>query len=483
MTREQEKFNRLLEKCGCRPRPSFFDRPHWTRRQFFRIAGAGITGSFLVGRSKAAVVVPQLNVTTINSAKNVIFVLMAGAPSHVDTFDLKITNGVTPVANVKPDTINGLLWPTGIFPKLAGYVPDLAIVRSMRSHALVHTLAQTWTQIGRNPAAALGNISPNIGSVVALEKDPERQPSQVFPTFLALNSDGAAGPGYFDSKFAPFKSNPSAQGLPDTTNVAGQPAVEDRYTLLQTLDDSLRVNSPFGERAEDMNGFYAAAKGLMYNPIVDKAFRFTQPDSVRYGNSSFGNACLVANQVLTANQGTRFIQITLGGWDMHVNIYGANGNPAAGNNIFTLGKTFDDGMSALLGELKASGLLSETLVVAVGEFGRTVGALSGASGRDHYLQQFAVFAGAGVQGGRAIGSTTADGSSTADPGWGRQRDVNPEDIEATIYSALGINWTTIRYDDPFKRGFEYVPQAASNYWAPVNELWGKATAGAGFSIP
>ena len=73
-------------------------------------------------------------------------------------------------------------------------LPSIAIVRSMRAWALVHSLAQTWTQIGRNPAAALGSIAPNIGSIVAIEKDPERLPSQIFPTFLALNSGGAAGP-------------------------------------------------------------------------------------------------------------------------------------------------------------------------------------------------------------------------------------------------------------------------------------------------
>ena len=74
---------------------------------------------------------------------------------------------------------------------------DFAIVRSMQAWALVHSLSQTWTQIGRNPAGVLGNVSPNIGSVVAIEKAAERTPSQVFPTFLALNSGGAAGPGYF----------------------------------------------------------------------------------------------------------------------------------------------------------------------------------------------------------------------------------------------------------------------------------------------
>jgi uncharacterized protein (DUF1501 family) len=211
---------------------------------------------------------------------------------------------------------------------------------------------------------------------------------------------------------------------------------------------------------------------LMYNPTVNNAFKFAAADSARYGSTGFGNACLVAKQALAAGQGTRFVQITVGGWDMHQNIYGLNGNPAQGTNIFTLGKQLDDGVSALITDLKAAGLFDQTLIVMAGEFGRTVGKLSAANGRDHYPQQFAVFAGAGVKGGRAIGSTIADGSATDDPGWSRQRDIKPEDIEATIYSALGINWTTIRYDDPFGRGFEYVPHAKDDLYGPINELWG-----------
>ncbi|MCL5460382.1 hypothetical protein M3M33_17220, partial [Loigolactobacillus coryniformis] len=78
----------------------------------------------------------------------------------------------------------------------------------MRSWALVHSLAQTWTQIGRSPAAALGDVAPHIGSVVALEKEKERTPSQVFPTFLALNAGNASGSGYFSATYAPFKLNP-----------------------------------------------------------------------------------------------------------------------------------------------------------------------------------------------------------------------------------------------------------------------------------
>lgn len=470
----QDKFNQFIERHPHTRRNLGQFRPHLSRRQFFQLTGAGITGSYLAGQARATDLLWQAPVTTINKAKNVIFILLAGAPSHTDLFDFKLVDGVTPTATVKPDTINGVAWPTGTLPKLGAAFKnsDLSVVRSMRSWALVHNLAQTWTQIGRNPAAALGDIAPNMGTVVALEKTPERLPSHVFPTFLALNSDGAAGSGYFDSKYAPFKTTAAATGMVNTNNPDGEVRLNTKFDLMHSLDDTLRINSPYGKQVEDMDDFYRAAKGLMYNPTVDKAFRFTTGDSARYGTTGFGNACLVAKQALAAGQGTRFVQVTVGGWDMHQNIYGLNGNPANGTNIFTLGKTLDDGVSALIADLKAEGLFDQTLIVMAGEFGRTVGKLSAAAGRDHFPQQFAVFAGGGVKGGKTIGSTVADGSMTADPGWSRQRDVKPEDIEATIYSALGINWTTIRYDDPFGRGFEYVPHAKEDIYGPLTELWG-----------
>ena len=462
-----EKFERFLKQHP-HPHQWFLDRPHLSRRGFFQLMGAGVAGSFLAGPVRAIDIAQQSQVTTQNKAKNCIFILLAGAPSHTDTFDLKMVNGVTP-SGFNPSMIGGILWPTGIFPKLASQVPNLAIVRSMNAWALVHSIAQTWTQIGRNPAAALGSIAPNIGSVVALEKQSERTPNQVFPTFLALNSASAVGNGYFSASYSPFKVDPTNAGLPNTTNVDGQARVNERWSQLHLMDDPLRTNSPLGRPLEDMDNFYQAARGLMYNSTVDTAFRFTTANSQRYGSTSFGNSCLVASQVLAANQGTRFIQITLGGWDMHQDIYGQQ-NPNGGN-LFTLGRTFDNGLSALLSDLQSSGLLNETLVVIAGEFGRTVGAITPAGGRDHFLQQSVVFAGAGIRGGRAIGSTDATGASIVDPGWSRQRAVKTEDVEATIYSALGINWTTVRYDDPFGRGFEYVPFSDFDVYGPINELW------------
>jgi uncharacterized protein (DUF1501 family) len=136
-----------------------------------------------------------------------------------------------------------------------------------------------------------------------------------------------------------------------------------------------------------------------------------------------------------------------------------------------MGKQFDDAVSALLGDLKASGQLDSTLVVMMGEFGRTVGPITPAKGRDHWLQMSVVFAGAGITGGQTIGTTDSKGADTTDFGWSRQRYVKPEDIEATIYSAMGINWTNVRYDDPFGRGFEYVPFSEDDLYGPIDELW------------
>ena len=108
-----------------------------------------------------------------------------------------------------------------------------------------------------------------------------------------------------------------------------------------------------------------------------------------------------------------------------------------------------------------------------GEFGRTVGTITAQAGRDHWPQQFALLRRRRRQGRHASSAhTDAQGRDTVDYGWSQNRYVYPEDIEATIYSALGIDWTTVRRDDPFGRGFEYVPKTGPFPFMPVHELWG-----------
>ena len=152
--------------------------------------------------------------------------------------------------------------------------------------------------------------------------------SDIFPTFLALNSNGAVNQGYLSGKYAPFKVTPSAAGISNTTNPTGQTRFENRFKLLNSLDSSLRTNAPNGAEMSDYNEFYIDAKQLMYNPEVNRYFGYTAARSAEFGSTATGNAMLVASQVLKADLGTRFIQITSNdGWDMHSDIYLPVANP------------------------------------------------------------------------------------------------------------------------------------------------------------
>jgi hypothetical protein len=426
------------------------------------------------------------NVTTMGTARSCIFIFLTGAPSHTDTFDLK--EGSWLPTFFAPTSYGDIRFPQGLMPNLADQLGKIAIVRSVQAWATAHNLAQTWAQIARNPTAALGKIAPNIGAVVALEKE---KTGAKLPGFIALNSNNPVGPGYLKSRYAPFGLNPNGAGLPGGTHPDGQVRFDTRIQLLNSMDTSLRIGSPFGRDVEDMGTFYEQSRGMMYNTQIDNVFRYTTDERRRYGQypngtgpngsygeNAFGDACIVARNIVKANLGTGFVRIDLGGWDNHSNIYTEQG-------LYPRARSLDGGLAGLLKDLAAapglaSGktLLDETLVVAMGEFGRTVsgptsGSLNNQNGRDHFQQHFCLFAGGGVKGGRAIGSTNPSGAYVEDPGWERARSVRPEDLAATIYSALGIDWTTVRYDDPFKRGFEYVPFAASNdAYGPVNAAFG-----------
>ena len=144
----------------------FWKRPLTNRRMFFRHAASAVGGYMLLPslQEKAKA---QSTMTPVGTAKNVIFVLMTGAPAHIDTFDLKV--GPWTPSFMAPTTFNGMAFPQGLMPNLANTIGDIALVRSIRAHATAHSLAQTWVQIGRNPIQGLNNIAPHIGSVVSLE--------------------------------------------------------------------------------------------------------------------------------------------------------------------------------------------------------------------------------------------------------------------------------------------------------------------------
>lgn len=452
----------------------------FSRRRFLQVAGTGLVASYF-----ADVVSPSLlraqtapGATLRSTAKNCIFILLTGAPSNIDTWDLK--EGPWTPLDFAPTSYGGgnLRFPQGLMPKTASQIDKLAFVRSGLSWAAVHQLGQTWAQIARNPGGATGAIAPHIGAVVSLESQQNRPTTAVLPSFIALNSGTTPMSGYLPARYAPFAVQTAATGLSTISHPDGAARFSDRWNLLHSLDTN-RTTGALAKPTLDMNDFYDQSKVLMDAPNINSVFSFTTEEHARYGNTTFGDSLVVARNLVASGRGTRFVQATLGGWDHHNNIYQ---KPVAGganvNSIYTQGATFDNAFGSLITDLAAmpgsqagKTLLDETLVVVVGEFGRTVGALNDQQGRDHNLRMTTVWAGGGIRGGRAIGRTDATGNAVADYGWSQNRDVRPEDVTSTIYSALGINYTTVRRDDPLGRGFEYVPFAKDGTYRPIDELF------------
>ena len=437
----------------------------FSRRHFMRIAGTGLVASWFgdvfdprLLLAETATASPALR----NTAKSCIFVFLAGAPSQTDLWDLK--EGAWTPADFAPTSYGGTRWPQGLMPKTAAHLDKLAIVRSGLAWAAVHQLAQTWTQISRNPAGATGAIAPHIGAVVALESQAARTAADVLPGFIALNSGQIPSSGYLPAKYAPFGMIASSRGLATLSHPEGPERFARRWELLQKLD-AARAHRSLGKPANDMDDFYDQSKTLMGTPGINTLFTFNDEEHQRYGATIFGDSLVVARNLAAAGKGTRFIQTTLAGWDHHADIY----SRAAG--LYVQAAQLDDALGALLTDLETMNILDETLVVVTSEFGRTVGPLNGQSGRDHYLRNSIVFAGGGTRGGRVLGKTDATGAQVTEYGWSANRDVRPEDVTSTIYSALGIDYTKVRTDDPLGRGFEYVPYAKDGGYGPIEDLW------------
>jgi hypothetical protein len=450
----------------------------FSRRGFMQIAGTGLVASFFADvfsprLLQAATTAP--NVTLHNTAKNAIFIFLPGAPSNIDTWDLK--EGAWTPSDFNPTSYdnNNVRFPQGLMPMTAAQLGKMAFVRSGLSWAAVHTLGQSWAQIARNPGGATGSIAPHIGAVVALESQIKRLPTDVLPGFIALNSAGIPSSGYFPASYAPFQVVPAATGLSTIAHPDGVTRFSDRWSFLHSLDAN-RSSGILGKASLDMNDFYTQSKALMDAPNINATFSFSTAEHTKYGATTFGDSLIVARNLVAAGKGTRFVQATLGGWDHHSGIYD---KPANGvNSLYTQCAQFDPAYASLLSDLASmpgsvagKTLLDETIVVVVAEFGRTVGVLNNQAGRDHNLRMTTVWAGGGVRGGQVIGKTDATGGSVSDYGWSANRDIRPEDVTSTLYSALGIDYTTVRHDDPLNRGFEYVPFAKDGTYQPINELF------------
>src|SRR5262245_15657099 len=271
--------------------------PALGRRHFFKLAGAGLTGYCLSpmlsaeaqastspAALPAALPTALADAKIIGKARNCIFVLLVGAPSNTDTFDLKV--GAWTPTDFNPTSFSGIMFPQGLMPELSKQLNRLAIVRSQRAPALVHPLQQTWAQIARSPSSALGKIAPNMGSVVALEFESQRKPNQKMPVFVSLNTgQNIVGAGYFNGLYSPFDVQPAPAGLGALANPDGPTVFNQRYSVLQSIDATLRKNSPLGDDVSTMGNFYDRGVGMMYDSTIDAAFKFSADEQQKYGNN------------------------------------------------------------------------------------------------------------------------------------------------------------------------------------------------------
>jgi uncharacterized protein (DUF1501 family) len=401
-----------------------------------------------------------------NTATACIFINLDGAPSQLDTFDPK-------EGPWNPRDINlneyggGIVLSRLFFPTLSSLTSELCLLHSVASWELAHTRGQFYLQTGHSQNPAFASDTPNIGAVIAYE----RSGKGPLPAFMSFGIGSEQREGFLPGFSAPFSFSPSAGGLSnlrhDFYGAASQSIFEQNFTFLQALDAPLQTN-PLSPAMASYANVLTQARALVYNNAVDPVFKFTNADEIRYGSSNLGRSLIVARNVVRSKLGTAFVSVTHSSWDLHANQF----NKQAFQNIYRLTSELDRALGNLILDLRASGDLNRTLIVVMGEFGRTPGPLNSRDGRDHYRGVMPVLlAGGGVKGGRAIGKTDPTAAFIDDFGWKQDRPMYPEDIVATIYSALGIDWTKSLEGALSGRRFSYITGADQGLFMPIEEAF------------
>jgi hypothetical protein len=427
------------------------------------MGGLSVAGYEMAEMFRPVNVHAQSRTKVRGSADAVIFLNMQGGPSQMDMFDIKFGKWAPENRDVRA-TKYGYPFPYGLLPKLAGQLGEIAVVRSAQAWETVHSRGQYYLQTGHAVSAARIKESPSIGSVVAHEFRGRGQAGDFLPPFVAMNYEPTTmygplqGEGCLAADCAPLTLDLAAKNLPFFVEEKDRPRLLRRWAALQEMDTSrhgLDDSSPAGMRR--FESFSRQVFKMMNHPKMSGVLQISEEERKQYGSTAFGDACLIARNMVAAKAGARFLLVTQPGWDHHSNIYGKNSQ----GGIYKTCSTLDAAYAALLADLQRMGLLERTLVICMGEFGRTPGELTPVAGREHYAEtMFALFSGAGVKGGRVYGATDEQCAHITDFGWSGKRPVYPEDVCATIYSVLGIDWSKRITNTPSGRDFLYVDPAA-----------------------
>jgi hypothetical protein len=386
------------------------------RRDLLKLVPAGLGAASLVGWHDLV----RLNAAELRKrGMSCILLWMQGGPSQLETFDPKPGHANGGETKAISTSVSGIQLADNL-PNLAKVADHLAVIRSMTSKEGAHPRATSLMHTGYLPTASVKY--PTFGAIAAKEIP---HPECELPHFVQVGGGRgfAGGGGILGVEYNPFLVQQAGQ-LPQNTQVASGP---DRYRRRLGLLDQLEADfaAEGGKQlVEDHKRLYDKTAKMILSPQM-KAFELDQePASARdaYGRTPFGNACLLARRLVET--GVTFIELNSGNWDTHDNNF---------ERTRTLTGSIDKPFSQLVADLKQRGLLETTLVVWMGEFGRTP-RINARSGRDHFPRAFSVaLAGGGVRGGRVIGKTDAGGETIA------QRPVTVSDLFQTFCKSLQIN--------------------------------------------
>lgn len=393
-----------------------------SRRDFLKLAAAGVGTASLSGwmPELARAAANASSLPTKAKAKNVILLWMDGGPSHKDTFDLK--PGTKDAGEFQEiQTAAPGIRISEHFPKLAALMNHGVIVRGMSTAEGAHARAKYNMHTGYREGQG-GLVYPSIGSVVAMELG---QSDSAMPNFVSIGARGY-GAGFLGPKYQPLLVTNAARGLEDLRASVSERQLNNRLGLLDDLQKNFQAEYK-ADVITDHKTTYERAVKLMQSKEA-KAFDISlEPASNRakYGTGPFAEGCLMARRLVEV--GVSFVEVVLGGWDTHQNNWA---------RVKTLSQQVDAAQSALITDLKERGLLESTLIVWMGDFGRTpkINSRGAQPGRDHYPRAWSTtLFGGGIKGGQVYGKTDSEGATVV------EGPVNAMDFLATIYEILGID--------------------------------------------
>jgi hypothetical protein len=381
--------------------------------------------------------------------RSCILLWMNGGPSQMDTFDLKPGHANGGPFRAIPTTAPGVRISEHL-PRVARNMQDLALIRAMASREADHGRATYQMRTGYLPGGPVNY--PTLGSVMSKELGDEHAE---LPNFVSIApytffSPAAYEPGFLGPRYAPLVLGADQQALlpipgAQQANYEDSLRVQDldlphgvptsranaRFHLLEEMESEF-AQQRTGGPSESRRSAYQQAVTLMRSEAT-RAFNLDEEPAAlrdRYGRTLFGQGCLLARRLI--ERGVPFVEVSLAtvgnvllGWDTHLNNFDA---------VQRLSAVLDPAWATLMEDLRDRGMLESTLIIWMGEFGRTP-RINGQGGRDHWANAWTtVLGGGGIRGGQAFGRTSADGTTIES-----DRPVNTQDFLATIASALGVD--------------------------------------------